>query len=132
MGMQVSLRQLESLETRAKSAASRIKRIQEEAHDVMMAVVGTVETMTTSFGFGVINGRWGGPEFVGVPVDLLSGIVLHGLAFAIDTGSEHLHNLANGALACYFATLGTGVGQKMATEAQQAAAALAANAAAPK
>lgn len=128
--MQISMRQIEGLEAKAKSAQARIKRVQEEAHGIMMAVVGAVETFATAFSFGVINGRWGGPEFLGVPVDLLSGILLHGLAFLLPAGSEHVHNLANGAMGCYFATLGTGVGRKMAQEAQQAAAALAAKSAA--
>lgn len=127
--MQVSLKALETLETKAKNASARIRRVQEEAHDVMMAVVGSVETFSTAFSFGVINGRWQSPELLGVPVDLLTGIGLHAVGFLIQNGGEHMHNLGNGAMCSYFTTLGLGVGGRMLKEAQQAAAALAANAA---
>lgn len=114
------------MESKARSAMSRVKRVQEEAHEVMMAVVGAVETFSTAFSFGVINGRWQSPELLGIPVDLGAGIMLHGIGFLVNSGSEHLHNLANGAMCSYFSSLGLGVGGKMLKEAQQAAAALAA------
>lgn len=124
--MQVSLKALESMEQRARTAATRVKRIQEEAHDTVMAVVTSVETFGTTFSFGVINGRWGNPELMGVPVDLGVGILMHGLAFILDDGAEHLHAIGNGALCSYFAGIGVGIGGKMLQEAKAAAAKLAA------
>lgn len=126
--MQVSLKALETMEAKAKNAKAQIQRVKAQAEDTVMAVVGGVETFGTAFSMGVINGRWGNPEVLGIPVDLGSGLALHAVGFLVDEGGDHLHNLGNGALCSYFSALGVGVGRKMLEEAQKAAAALAAQA----
>lgn len=126
--MQVSLRALENMESKAKNALAKVKRVKEEAEESVMTVVGSVETFGTAFSFGVINGRWGNPELLGIPVDLGAGIALHGIGFLVDEGGEHLHRMGDGALSSYFGALGVGVGRKMLEEAQKAAQALAAQA----
>lgn len=126
--MQVSLKALETMEQKAKSAKAMVQRVKLEAEHTVMAVVGGIETFGTAFSMGVINGRWGNPEILGIPVDLGAGLVLHGIGFLVDEGGDHLHNLGNGALCSYFSALGVGVGRKMFEEAQKAAQALAAQA----
>ena len=124
--MQISLRTLEDLEAKAKNAAAKVKRVQAEAQAGMQTVIGSFETTSTAFTFGVINGRWGNPEFLGVPVDLGAGLALHAAGFVVDQGGEHLHRMGDGALSSYMGALGVGVGRKMLEEAQKAAQALAA------
>lgn len=126
--MQVSLKALESMEAKAKNAKNAIQRVKAEAEQTVMAVVGGVETFGMTFSMGVINGRWGNPEILGIPVDLGAGLALHAVGFIVDEGADHMHNLGNGALCSYFGALGVGVGRKMLEEAQKAAQALAANA----
>jgi hypothetical protein len=124
--MQVSLKALEGMETRAKSALARAKRVKEESADAIMNVVGSVETFGTAFSMGVINGRWGNPELLGIPVDLGLGLAAHTIGFVLDDGSQHLHRMGDGALSSYFSALGVGVGRKMLDEVQAAARKLAA------
>jgi hypothetical protein len=128
--MQISLRGLETLEKQAVAAKTAVKKAKEQAAHAIQTVVGIAEVNSTAFSFGVINGRFGNPELLGMPLDLGVGIVLHGFAF-FDIASEHMHNLANGCTASYFSALGVGVGQKMLSENQAAAQKLAAAAAAP-
>lgn len=124
--MQVSLKALEGMEARAKTALARAKKVKEESAQAVMTVVGSVETFGTAFSMGVINGRWGNPEVLGVPVDLGLGLGLHAAGFLLDDGSQHLHRMADGALSSYFSALGVGVGRKMLDEVQANARKLAA------
>lgn len=122
--MQVSLKALESMESKAKSAMNRVKTIKAEAEGTVLAVVTSVETLGTAFSFGVINGRWGSPELLGVPVDLGTGLAMHAIGFFADDGKDHFHALGNGALCSYFSSLGAGVGRRMLEEVQKAQAQL--------
>jgi len=120
--MKLSLSQLSNLESKYTSAKKSVQRVREEAQATVMQVVRTVEVGGTAFSFGIVNGRWGRPEFVGVPVDLLTSIGLHGLGFVLDKeAAPHLHNLGDGALASYLTALGTGIGAKMLQESSAAA-----------
>lgn len=113
--MQISLRALEDLEKKFTSAKTRLATVQKKAQGIVGAVVQTTEVTGTAFGFGVINGRWGSPEVLGMPVDLLFGAAMHTLAF-LDVAEEHAHNIGDGALASYTASLGAGIGRKMLVE----------------
>jgi hypothetical protein len=80
-----------------------------------MTRAGTVGLST--FGFAYANGAFAAPgkdhhEVAGAPTDLVSAVVLHGLAFVGLLGkySEHAHNVGTGALAAYLARLGTQLG----------------------
>lgn len=119
--MQITTRQLESLQKRAESAQNRIKKIRQEAQEVVGVVAQTAEINISAFGFGLINGRYSSPEVVGIPVDLLAGGALHAVGFLLDEGGSHLHALANGGWASYFSALGSGIGRKMLTESQSVA-----------
>ena len=129
--MQISLKALEGLEQRAKTALAKAKKVKEEAGQAVETVVGSVETFGTAFSLGVINGRWGNPELLGVPVDLGMCLAAHAAAFLLDDGSSHLHRMGDGALSSYFSALGVGVGRKMLEEVTKNAQKLAAAAAAP-
>lgn len=82
--MKLSLSQLSNLESKYTSAKKSVQRVREEAQATVMQVVRTVEVGGAAFSFGIVNGRWGRPELVGVPVDLLTSIGLHGLGFVLD------------------------------------------------
>lgn len=116
--MQLSLRNLETLESKYVNAQNRIKRVKEEAAETVMTVVRSTEVSGMAFALGVINGRWSRPEVLGVPVDLGLGLAGHTVGFLMGTsdGGTHLHNLADGALASYLSTLGVGIGSKMLQE----------------
>lgn len=108
--------------SRAQEEAERYKkalvRVQSKAEEMTGAVVTTAETSAAAFAMGLIGGRYGGVEIVGVPVELALGIGLSVAAHAKIAGksSDHLHALGNGALAAYFVTLGRGVGLQMSRE----------------
>jgi hypothetical protein len=126
--MQISLRGLEELDKKMTSLKTTAKKAKEKAEGAIQTVVGIAEVNSMAFSFGVINGRWGNPELLGLPVDLGIGLALHGAAF-FDVAPSHMHNLGNGCTASYFSALGVGVGRKMLAEQQAAAAKLAAAAA---
>jgi len=113
--MNISLRALEDLEKKFTSAKTRLANVQKSAQAIVGSVVQTTEVAGTAFGFGVINGRWGSPEILGMPVDLAFGIGMHLLAF-VDVAEEHAHNIGDGALSSYTASLGAGIGRKMLVE----------------
>lgn len=113
--MQISLRALEDIEKKFMAAKTRLNNVQKSAQKMVGSVVQTTEVAGTAFGFGVINGRWGSPEILGMPVDLAFGVGMHALAF-LDVAEEHAHNIGDGALASYTASLGAGIGRKMLVE----------------
>jgi hypothetical protein len=118
--LSMSKSEIERLFRSAQSASARVKRIKEEANEMVDTVVATFETGGAAFTMGMINGRYGGAEIVGVPLDLLSGFGLHLLGF-LGIGDQHLHNLGNGAFCSYTNTLGAGIGGEMKLKAEAAA-----------
>ena len=123
--MQISLRGLEELDKKMTQAKTAVKKAKEKADEAIQTVVGIAEVNSMAFSFGVINGRWGNPELLGMPVDLGTGLALHAAAF-FDVAPTHMHNLGNGCTASYFSALGVGIGRKMLAEQQVAAQKLAA------
>lgn len=116
--LQITRADAEKLLKRAQGAGQAIKRARERADEVVGTVVQTTEIGTAAFGFGLVNGRWGGVEVLGVPLDLLAAGGLHVLGF-VGVASDHLHNFGDGALASFATTLGRGVGIEMAQKAAQ-------------
>ena len=100
------------------TARKRVTAVKADAEEAVEVVVAAAEVSGTAFGLGIVNGRWGSPEVIGVPVDAGLGIAAHVLAF-MDIAPQHLHNVGNGGLGSYFSALGVGVGQKMARESRQ-------------
>ena len=114
--MQISARALEGMERKLSAARNRVAKVKAEAEEAAMTVVAAAEVGGTAFALGVVNGRYGSPEILGIPADLGIGIAAHILGFMTDEGGDHIHNIANGALASYLSSLGTGIGQKMLSE----------------
>jgi hypothetical protein len=97
--------------------------VREKAERSVKTMVRTAEVAAGSFGFGVAKGRYGEVGVAGIPADLGVAILLHGFGFFNVAGksSYHLHGFADGALASYLTTLGTGVGVNMKQKALGAA-----------
>ena len=72
---------------------SRMRNMSEKSEEGVETLVATAEISAAAFLSGVVQGRTGGIEVVGVPLDLGLGAGLHVLAFAGFGGrmSEHLH-----------------------------------------
>jgi hypothetical protein len=116
--LSITREQAERLLKESHRAKAMVKRAKETAHATIKTVVDTTEVGGAAFAFGVINGRMGGVEFVGMPLDLVAALALHGMGFLLDGEySEHLHNFGNGALATYLATMGSSIGHEMAVKA---------------
>lgn len=119
MATQLTARQIEELENTALRAKDRVKRIKEQADKAVQKVVSTAEISTAAFTMGVIDGRYGGVELMGIPLSLLLAGTSHLTAF-LGVAPDHMHAFGNGFLASYLSNLGNGVGAKMAMEAQAA------------
>lgn len=118
---QISHNDLIRMKGEAERLKTRAKNALEKADSVVERVVRTVEVGASAFGFGVVQGKYGGVEVVGIPLELAAGAGLHLLAFAGIGGhmSDHLHHFGDGALACYAATTGRGVGVEWRKKAAQ-------------
>lgn len=105
---------------RAKKA---LQRVQTKAEEMTGHVIQSAEVAGAGFAMGLIGGRYGGVEIVGVPVELALGVGLNiaGHAKLAGKSSSHLHALGDGCLAAYFVALGRGVGVQMTREAVPAA-----------
>lgn len=119
MAATLTTKQIEELETTALRAKARVAKIKEQADAAVEKVVSTAEISTAAFTMGVIDGRYGGVEVLGIPLSLGLAAVAHLTAF-LGVAPGHLHSFGNGFLASYLSNLGNGVGAKMAIEAQQA------------
>jgi hypothetical protein len=120
MSLNITRQDAERLLRTAQNARASIKRAKEHANEAVDRVVQTVEVGSTAFGFGILNGRFGGVEVLGVPLDALASFSMHGLAF-FGVAPDHLHNFGDGAMASYLTTTGAGIGRAMAVRAGAAA-----------
>src|SRR3990167_5983244 len=112
MGLKLSQAEVMDVHAKAISAISRAKSALAKADEAVDTTVTAVVTAGAAFACGVVQGRYGGVEIIGVPSDLGAGVALHALGFMGIGGksAEYMHAAGNGALACYAATLGRGVG----------------------
>jgi hypothetical protein len=115
MALKVTRRDLSGWKGKALRAQNRMKNISKKADQTVETVVHTAEVSSAAFVAGVVQGRTGGVEVLGVPMDLGLAAGLHVLAFAGVGGkmSNHLHGFGDGFLAAFLATTGRGVGQAM-------------------
>lgn len=97
---------------KARNASNALARKKEEMTEAVENVVASAEVSATTFTFGVINGRWGGVELVGLPIDLWCGLGFHVLGF-LGVAPKHMHAFGTGSLASYSHTLGAGIGREM-------------------
>jgi hypothetical protein len=122
-GFSISKAQLQDIRSKAERMITRAKHITEKSEEAVGQVIQTVEIGGAAFASGLIKGRFGNVEVVGVPADLGAGSALHLLAFfGGGKYKSHLHNFADGIIASYLTQLGAGIGSRMATEATRAAA----------
>jgi hypothetical protein len=121
MAHALSLSQVNELQDKALSMSNRLKRMSTEKKETMQALVSGVEFSAAAFSVGVIDGRFGGVELVGVPLSLLLAGGGH-LLGVLGVASPHMHAFANGSLASYLTTLGNGIGARMAMQANKSAA----------
>lgn len=112
-----SRQEINQLVSMAERGKKTVAAIREKAAETMSTAVGALEVSAASFGFGYARGRYATTDgqfaIMGVPPDLLAGVVLHGLGFLGAFGpkyDEHAHNLGNGALAAFLTTKGVGFG----------------------
>jgi hypothetical protein len=86
-----------------------------KAEHMTKTFVRSAEVSMSAFALGLSQGRFGAIEILGVPMELAIAGGGHLLAFAGAAGaySGHLHNVADGALGVYMATLGAKVGDDM-------------------
>lgn len=99
---------------RVASMKQRAAKMAREMESRVEKVVRTFEVGGTAFAAGLMQGKTGGVEVLGVPLELGGGLLLElfghmGLA---GKASDHLINVGDGALAAYATTLGRGVGQE--------------------
>lgn len=119
MALKITREQFETMQKRVETAKAAVGRARERTEEIVATVVRTGEVTGAAAMCGLINGRTGGLEVLGAPVDLASGLGLHVLGLLGGAGrySEHVHSIADGALASYATTLGTSVGARMRREA---------------
>lgn len=115
--MELTGKTKEELATGLKRAQAALARTREQARAAVGNVVQSMEVGSTSFALGFINGRYGGVEWFGVPLELIVAGGAHGLAFMGAPQADDLHNMGDGALACWAATLGAGLGNEQAVKA---------------
>jgi hypothetical protein len=120
MALNITRSDAERLLKTAQNARASIKRAKEHANEAVDRIVQTVEVGSTAFAFGIANGRFGGVEVLGVPLDALASFGMHSLAF-FGVATDHLHNFGDGAMASYLTTTGAGIGRAMAVRAGAAA-----------
>lgn len=115
MALKLTRKDLTGWKGKALRAQNRMKSISAKADKTVGIVVHTAEVSSAAFVAGVVQGRTGGVEVLGVPMDLGLAAGLHVLGFAGVGGkmSGHLHGFGDGFLAAFLATTGRGVGQAM-------------------
>lgn len=110
--MEISRNELENLKESAQRAMSRLQNIKQAASEQMRYVKQSIEIGVAAFGTSWALGRWGGPELavsvVGVPVELLGFVLLHGAGYTGVLGSygEDAHNLGDGMVAAWLCKKG--------------------------
>lgn len=112
MPVAITKRDAQQAMHRLETIKRRIANIRERAQETTERLVGTAETAGAAFAAGVIQGKTGGVELFGVPLELGLGLGLNAFAFLGGAGqaSNHLHHVGNGFLAAYACTMGRGVG----------------------
>ncbi len=117
MALKLSQADLKRAAARAQSLQTRMQGIRRRTERITERAVHSTEIAAAAFAAGVIQGKTGGIEIVGVPLELGLGLALNlggYLGLAGPKMSEHLHGFGDGFLAAYLTTLGRGVGVKMA------------------
>lgn len=116
---QSAITRYKNMVDRAMTKAKNVLVTQKERANI---ILNTAEVSAASFLFGLAQGKFGGIEIVGVPIDAIAGIALHIVGFTGVGGranSRHFHAFADGALASFFNNMGRGVGYTVQTDADR-------------
>lgn len=122
MPLQVTKSKVEALMKKADSLQTKVRNANKKAESIVMQFVQSSVTYGAAFGFGFLDGRFGGAEVFGMPGSLLFGALAHGAAFfglGGDSASKFLHAAGDGALAHHGGALGASVGRVMAVKAKE-------------
>lgn len=122
MALAVSQKDIINFKQRVDRMTTKAKNIIERSKQTMETVVTTTEVSAASFLFGLAQGKFGGIQIVGVPLDLLAGIGLHIMAFSGVGGKNsqsHMHAFGDGALASFFNHIGRDVGYAIQNDADR-------------
>lgn len=97
---------------RLQTMQNRIAKFKDHAAKTTEKVVRSVEVGSAALVVGVLQGRAGSVEIMGVPAELAAGLALNLAGYFGVAGkhSDHLNNFGDGALAAYLVTVGKGVG----------------------
>lgn len=112
MALQLTKQHVGKMAGQVQSLQKRIGRFKEDAEKMTEKFVRTTEIGVAALGVGILQGRTGGIEVMGIPAELGIGVGLNMLGYfgAAGKHSDHLNNLGDGALAGYLATVGRGLG----------------------
>jgi len=123
--MELTKKTKEDVVSALKRAQGALAKARERTEEAVGTVVQTMEVGSTAFALGFVNGRYGGIELMGVPLELVVAGGAHALGFLGVPQAEDLHNMGDGALAAFAATLGAGIGTDVAARTPAAPAAAA-------
>jgi hypothetical protein len=106
---------LHHMARRHHSTMKQLDGIRERVAGITGRFVGTLETGVAAWAGGAIEGRFGAPTVLKIPVNLLGGAVLLAvghLDLLGDTASEHVNNLGNGLIGSFVAAEGYAFGKR--------------------
>jgi hypothetical protein len=117
-----SAKELKTLPGRLQSMKNRVEKIKAHTEKVTEKIIRTAEVGGTAFAVGVLNGKTGGVEVMGVPLELGAGIALNVLSYMGAAGkmSDHLGNVGDGALSAFATMEGVKIGLTWAQKSEPA------------
>ncbi len=120
--LNITRRDLEHAFAYANSVHSRGQSLAKHGEYVVGTVACQAESGLASFGYGVLEGRYGPVKIGPVSADLAAAVLLHGAGFLGITGkmSGHAHNFAQGLADGYLQRLGIGIGTSLGVKAGKA------------
>jgi len=112
MALQVSKASLTRAHERLGSLQKRLQTVRKAAEHTTEKFLRNAETGGAAFALGVMQGKTGGVELMGMPLELWlgAGLNLAGYFGIAGKHSDHLNALGDGALAAYLTVMGVKVG----------------------
>jgi hypothetical protein len=104
---------LTKMKSAFESMSSRVARLRDKGDAMVEQGTRTLVQTSVGFSLGLLQGKTGGIEVMGLPADLLIGVGAHAAAFAGlggKSGSKRLHDVGDAAMVVYGATVGRGIG----------------------
>lgn len=114
--VKITRENIDSAIAKAKRASATLARQREKTEELVERGVASSVTAMTAFTFGVVNGRFGPTEVVGVPAEVLFAGAAH-LAGISGIAPSAMHAAADGATAIFMGQLGYGFGEQMRAKA---------------